>query len=232
MQIALQVRTTVSDTHMNQDAVWEFGQPLAKCSWKQAVIKDLVERPLALVLLLLALPLLAVLAVLVKLTSQGPILHRRRVVGQCGGTFDALKFRTMVVNADEVLARDPRLLAEFQINHKLENDPRITRLGKFLRKSSLDELPQLLNVVRGEMWLVGPRMISPEELDKYGRQAGKLVSVKPGLTGLWQVSGRQDVSYEKRVELDMQYIDTWTFVNDLRILVKTIGVVLSARGAH
>jgi lipopolysaccharide/colanic/teichoic acid biosynthesis glycosyltransferase len=217
---------------MNTDAVWEFRQPIPRCSWKQAVTKDLVERPLAATLFVLLLPLLALLALLVRITGQGPILHRRRVVGQYGGVFDALKFRTMIVNADEVLTRDPALKAAFAINHKLTDDPRVTRLGKWLRKSSLDELPQLLNVVRGDMWLIGPRMISPEELDKYGRQASKLVSIKPGITGLWQVSGRQDLSYQRRVELDMFYIDNWSFATDVRILLKTVWVVLSTRGAH
>jgi lipopolysaccharide/colanic/teichoic acid biosynthesis glycosyltransferase len=199
---------------------------------KQALIKDLVERPLAAVLFVIALPLLLLLAVLVKISSQGPMLHRRRVVGQYGTTFDALKFRTMVVDADERLTRDPALKAKFAVNHKLTNDPRVTPVGKWLRKWSLDELPQLLNVVRGEMWLIGPRMISPAELDKYGGQAGKLVSIKPGITGLWQVSGRQDLSYQRRVELDMFYIDNWSFAADVRILVKTVWVVLSTRGAH
>lgn len=217
---------------MNGDAVLEFGQTAPRCSWKQAAIKDWVERPLAAVLFILALPLLAALALLVRLTSAGPILHRRRVVGQYGTTFDALKFRTMVPNADAVLARDPQLRATFEINHKLERDPRVTSVGRWMRKSSLDELPQLLNVVRGDMWLVGPRMISPAELERYGRHQQKLMSVKPGLTGLWQVSGRQDVSYERRVELDMHYIDHWRFLTDVRILLKTVRVVVSMRGAH
>jgi lipopolysaccharide/colanic/teichoic acid biosynthesis glycosyltransferase len=217
---------------MNGDAVLEFGQPASRCSWRQAVIKDWGERPLAAVLFILALPLLAAVALLVWATSAGPILHRRRVVGQYGGTFDALKFRTMVADADAVLARDPQLRKTFEINHKLERDPRITPVGRWLRKSSLDELPQLLNVVRGDMWLIGPRMICPAELEKYGRHRQKLLSVKPGLTGLWQVSGRQDVSYERRVELDMQYIDNWSFFTDVRILLKTVRVVLSMRGAH
>lgn len=217
---------------MNGDAVLEFDRPAPRCSWRQAVIKDWGERPLAAALFILALPLLALVALLVWTTSPGPILHRRRVVGQSGGTFDALKFRTMVADADAVLARDPQLRKTFEINHKLEQDPRITPVGRWLRKSSLDELPQLLNVVRGDMWLIGPRMISPAELEKYGRHQRKLLSVKPGLTGLWQVSGRQDVSYERRVELDMQYIDNWSFFTDVRILLKTVRVVLSMRGAH
>jgi lipopolysaccharide/colanic/teichoic acid biosynthesis glycosyltransferase len=217
---------------MNGDAVLEFGQPAPRCSWRQAVIKDWGERPLAAVLFILALPLLAAVALLVRMTSAGPVLHRRRVVGQYGDTFDALKFRTMVADADAVLARDPQMRKTFEINHKLERDPRITPVGRWLRKSSLDELPQLLNVVRGDMWLIGPRMICPAELEKYGRHRQKLLSVKPGLTGLWQVSGRQNVSYDRRVELDMQYIDNWSFFTDVRILLKTVRVVLSMRGAH
>jgi lipopolysaccharide/colanic/teichoic acid biosynthesis glycosyltransferase len=217
---------------MHPEVVWGFGQPIPRCSWKRAAIKDLVGRPIAAVLLVLALPLLAVIALLVKLTSRGPVLHRRRVVSQYGGTFEALKFRTMVADADDVLSRDPALRAAFEINHKLEHDPRVTRIGKWLRKSSLDEIPQLLNVVRGEMWLVGPRMIAPEELDKYGSQASKLVSIKPGITGLWQVSGRQQLSYKQRIELDMFYIDNWRIAMDARILLKTVWVVCSMRGAH
>jgi lipopolysaccharide/colanic/teichoic acid biosynthesis glycosyltransferase len=217
---------------MNSDLVWDFSQPIPRCSWKQAALKDLVGRPLAALLLVIASPVLLVIAVLIKLTSRGPVLHRRRVVSQYGGTFEALKFRTMVPNADELLRRDPSLRAAFAVNHKLAHDPRITQVGKWLRKTSLDEIPQLLNVVRGEMWLVGPRMISPEELEKYGGYASKLVSVKPGLTGLWQVSGRQDVSYQRRVELDMFYIDNWSIAMDARILLKTVWVVLSMRGAH
>jgi lipopolysaccharide/colanic/teichoic acid biosynthesis glycosyltransferase len=195
-------------------------------------MKDLVGRPLAAVLLVLVSPLLLVLAAIVRLTSQGPILHRRRVVSQYGRTFDALKFRTMVADADDRLRRDPSLQAAFVVNHKLERDPRITAAGRWLRKTSLDELPQLLNVVRGDMWLVGPRMIAPAELEKYGGQASKLVSVKPGLTGLWQVSGRQDLSYQRRIELDMFYIDNWSIAMDVRILLKTMWVVVSMRGAH
>jgi lipopolysaccharide/colanic/teichoic acid biosynthesis glycosyltransferase len=233
MQIASQrEHLRFSAKTMNSDLVWAFSQPIPRCSWRQAAIKDLVERPLAGLLLVLALPVLVTLAVLVKTTSPGPILHRRRVVSQYGSTFEALKFRTMVPDADAVLRRDPGLRAAFEINHKLERDPRVTKIGKWLRKTSLDELPQLLNVVRGEMWLVGPRMIAPEELEKYGRSASQLVSVKPGITGLWQVSGRQDVSYQRRVELDMHYIDNWSLAMDLHILLKTVWVVASMRGAR
>jgi lipopolysaccharide/colanic/teichoic acid biosynthesis glycosyltransferase len=217
---------------MNSDLVWDFSQPIPRCSWKQAVVKDLIGRPLAALLLVAVSPLLIVLAALVKLTSRGPVFHRRRVVGQYGRTFEALKFRTMVPDADARLQRDPALRAAFGVNHKLTDDPRVTRVGKWIRKTSLDELPQLINVVCGDMWLVGPRMISPEELAKYGGHASKLVSVKPGITGLWQVSGRQDVSYQRRVELDMFYIDHWSIAMDAGIVLKTVWVVISMRGAH
>jgi lipopolysaccharide/colanic/teichoic acid biosynthesis glycosyltransferase len=217
---------------MHERALTLVSEPVMRCPWRQALVKDVVGRPLAAAALILGGPLLIGIAGLVLVTSGRPILHRRRVVGQGGTAFDALKFRTMVTDAAQILARDPALRSAFEAKHKLEDDPRITRVGRFLRKYSLDELPQFINIVRGEMWLVGPRMISPEELAKYGRQATKLVSVKPGITGLWQVSGRQQTTYERRVELDMQYIDSWSVATDVRILLRTFGVVLSGRGAH
>ena len=207
-------------------------EPIARCSWRQALIKDLVGRLLAAAALIAVSPIFVVVGTMLLVTTGRPIFHRRRVVGQGGGTFDALKFRTMVNDADQILARDARLRSVFEVRHKLEDDPRITPVGRFLRKYSVDELPQLINIVRGEMWLIGPRMIAPDEIPKYGRLASKLVSVKPGITGLWQVSGRQQTTYERRVELDMQYIDEWSVAADVRILLRTFGVVLSGRGAH
>jgi lipopolysaccharide/colanic/teichoic acid biosynthesis glycosyltransferase len=207
-----------------------FGVP--RCSQSRAVLKDLAGRPLALAGLVALSPLLLVLALLVRASGPGPVIYRRRVVGQYGQLFDAFKFRTMRADADAWLAQHPELLAQFAVNHKLAGDPRVTPVGRFLRKFSLDELPQLLNVVRGEMWLVGPRMIAPEELEKYGSRGSKLLSVKPGLTGLWQVSGRQATSYERRVELDMEYIDNWTVGKDLAILWRTVAVVLKGDGAY
>ena len=203
-----------------------------RCAPARVVVKDLFGRPLALAGLILLLPLLLVVAVLVRLSGPGPIVHRRRVMGQYGRTFDAFKFRTMVVDADLWLELNPELREQYLVSHKLRDDPRVTPVGRFLRKYSLDELPQLANVVRGDMWLVGPRMITPEELDKYDHHAGKLLSVKPGITGLWQVSGRQTTSYERRVELDMQYIDHWSIRTDLVILWRTIGVIFKATGAY
>jgi lipopolysaccharide/colanic/teichoic acid biosynthesis glycosyltransferase len=202
-----------------------------RCARARALVKDLIERPLALLGVVLLLPLFGLLALLVRASGPGPILHRRRVVGQYGREFDAFKFRTMVTDADARLAADQELQRRFQVNHKLEQDPRITGIGRILRRYSLDELPQLFNVVAGDMWLIGPRMITAPELERYGTHAPKLLSVKPGLTGLWQVSGRQKTTYDRRVELDMQYIDNWSVKADLAILARTVSVVLRAEGA-
>jgi exopolysaccharide biosynthesis polyprenyl glycosylphosphotransferase len=177
-------------------------------------------------------PFLAVIASLVKLSSPGPIIHKRLVMGLNGKQFHAYKFRTMVVNGNEVLDSYPDLKDELARNHKLKNDPRITRVGAFLRKFSLDELPQLFNVLRREMSLVGPRMISPEEVTMYKQFDMNLLTVLPGITGVWQVSGRSDVSYEERVRLDMYYIRNWSIWLDLQILFQTIPAVLKGHGAY
>src|SRR5262249_31950913 len=161
-------------------------------------IKRLLDLLLATSLLIALSPLLALVVLGVKLQDGGPIIYRRRVVGPYG-VFDAYKFRSMQVDADAVLATNSGMRAEFEKNFKLPVDPRVTRVGAVLRKFSLDELPQLLNVLRGQMSLVGPRMISPAELEKYGDAKALLLSVKPGLTGYWQVYGRQRVDYAERV---------------------------------
>jgi lipopolysaccharide/colanic/teichoic acid biosynthesis glycosyltransferase len=158
------------------------------------------------------------------------VLHRRRVVGQ-KRDFDAFKFRTMRVDADAWLEQHPELKAEFQRNFKLQSDPRVTRVGNWLRKASFDELPQLLNVVRGEMSLVGPRMITREELAKYQGFEERLKTVKPGITGLWQVSGRQTIGYETRVKMDMDYIERRSLWLDFKILLLTPLKVVKKEGA-
>jgi lipopolysaccharide/colanic/teichoic acid biosynthesis glycosyltransferase len=222
-----QIRTEMPSCAVQIDT---FAVP--RCARHRAFVKDLVGRPLALAGLIVLSPLFLVIALLVRLSGPGPIIYRRRVVGQYGKLFDAFKFRTMVVDADAWLERSEELQARFSVNHKLPDDPRVTAIGRVLRRYSLDELPQLVNVVRGEMWLVGPRMIAPEELEKYGPLGPKLMSVKPGLTGLWQVSGRQTTSYAERVRLDMEYIDNWSVATDVRILLRTLGVVIRATGAY
>ncbi len=180
--------------------------------------------------LVAAIPLFAAIALAIKLDSPGPILYRRRVLGRGGKPFDAYKFRTMHVNGDELLTAEQ--WANLQRYQKLKDDPRVTRVGRFLRKYSLDELPQLLNVLRGQMSLIGPRMITLAEKERYGKWDMNLLTVKPGLSGLWQVSGRSDVSYEERVRLDMHYIRNYTIWLDLQLIFRTIAAVIRGKGAY
>jgi len=186
----------------------------------------------ALVGVTLLSPLFALVSFLIRRDSPGPAIYRRRVVGLHGHEFDAYKFRTMIPNAEAYLEAHPELKEEWDRNGKIENDPRITRVGNFLRRYSLDELPQLFNVLKGQMSLVGPRMLTPAELNHFGRWQHNLLTVKPGLTGLWQVSGRSDLSYADRVQLDMQYIRNYTVWSDLKVLFGTIQAVLQGRGAY
>ena len=199
----------------------------------EMLMKTAMDYLLTLSAAIILIPVFAVISLLIKLDSPGPIFYRRRVLGVSGREFDALKFRTMVVNGDEVLARYPELLAKLRANHKLTDDPRVTRVGRWLRRTSLDELPQLINVLLGQMSLVGPRMISPKEYAEYGRMQLNLLTVKPGITGLWQVSGRSDLTYAERVQLDMHYIRNYSFWLDVQILFfQTLPAVFRGRGAY
>ena len=182
-------------------------------------------------LLCLLSPMFLVVALLIWISDGRPVLYPRRVVGS-RGEFDAYKFRTMLRNADAILAADPELRDAFTRDFKLKSDPRVTQLGTWLRKYSVDELPQLVNVLRGQMSLVGPRMITKEELSKYGQYQEVLITVKPGLTGYWQVRGRQDVSYRERVRMDVQYITHWSLGLDLKILFETPLRVIRGEGAY
>jgi exopolysaccharide biosynthesis polyprenyl glycosylphosphotransferase len=182
--------------------------------------------------LILISPLLLLIGIAIKLDSPGPIIHRREVMGMNGSKFLAYKFRSMHINGDQILEAHPKLKRELEHNHKIKNDPRITRIGHFLRKSSLDELPQLFNVLKREMSLVGPRMISPPEVQKYDQWDINLLTVRPGITGPWQVSGRSDISYEERVQIDMYYVRNWSIWLDLQILIQTVPAVLKSRGAY
>ncbi len=198
----------------------------------EVALKTLLDYAIALPGLILLSPLLAGLALAVKLDSPGPALYRRRVMGKGRRPFDALKFRTMRVDGDEILAARPELQAELADNHKLKDDPRVTRVGAVLRRWSLDELPQLFNVLAQQMSLVGPRMISPAELEEYGKWDMNLLTVWPGITGLWQISGRSDVGYGERVQLDMHYIRNYTIWLDVQILIRTLPAVLRGKGAY
>ncbi len=209
-----------------------IGVNRVRLSRTDLVMKTLLDYGMTLASLLVVAPMFVLIAILIRLDSPGPIFYRRRVMGLNGGQFDALKFRTMHVNGDQILAANPALLDRLATTHKIKGDPRITRVGMFLRKYSLDELPQLINVLKRDMSLVGPRMISPPELRHYGQWAMNLLTVRPGLTGQWQVSGRSDVTYEERVRLDMFYIRNYSLWLDLQLMLRTLPVVLSGRGAY
>ena len=198
------------------------------------VVKSLFDRAAALVLLLLLAPVMLAIAAVVR-ADKGSVLYGHRRVGENGRHFHCLKFRSMVTNGDEVLedllARDPAAREEWQATQKLRDDPRVTPIGRVLRKTSLDELPQLLNVLRGEMSLVGPRPIVDAEIDRYGQDISFYYDTRPGITGLWQVSGRSNMSYEGRVRLDVWYARNWSLWHDFRILLRTIPAVLAKHGA-
>lgn len=183
-------------------------------------------------LLLLLSPILIAIGIAVRLTSPGPVFHRRRVLGERGKRFDALKFRTMYVDGDRILEQRPDLATHLHQNGKLFDDPRVTPVGRFLRRWSLDEFPQLINVLRGQMSLVGPRMITEAELSKFGHWQDNLITVKPGITGLWQVSGRSNLGYDDRVRLDMYYIRSYSIWRDIEILFRTIPAVFHGTGAY
>ena len=186
--------------------------------------------------LLFLFPLLLLIALMVKLADRGPVIYMHRRIGRNGRSFSCLKFRTMVPDADTVLERylsaDRQAAAEWRACRKLKDDPRVTPLGLVLRKTSLDELPQLFNILVGDMSVVGPRPVVSAELANYGASVEHYLSARPGLTGLWQVSGRNDIYYVSRVTLDRRYVEQWSFGRDLAIILRTVIVVLSSRGCY
>jgi exopolysaccharide production protein ExoY len=191
--------------------------------------KRVVDLVVAATLTVLLSPVLLLTALAVKLCMGGPVIYRHRRIGFAGRSFDCLKFRTMVANGDEVLQRylaaHPAAAEEWRRSRKLTNDPRVTRFGLFLRKTSIDELPQLLNILMGDMSCVGPRPIVSEELERYGVHAHEYLRARPGVTGSWQVSGRSRVSYGDRVMLDAEYVRKWSIGWDLVILARTVPAV-------
>jgi exopolysaccharide production protein ExoY len=190
----------------------------------------------ALTAILLLLPMFCLIALAIKLWDRGPVFYRHRRIGLRGAAFDCLKFRSMVMNGDEVLARhlaaNSAAAREWEETRKLRHDPRITPLGVSMRKTSIDELPQLVNILKGEMSFVGPRPIVTAEVPKYGDAIDHYLSARPGLTGPWQISGRNDVGYTTRVELDRIYVEDWSFWGDVSIIVKTARVVVTSRGCY
>lgn len=191
---------------------------------------------ICLIAIFVLLPILVLVSVLIFLTNPGPIIFAHSRIGRGGASFPCLKFRSMVTDADArlaaILANDPVSLREWETDHKLRNDPRITPIGKFLRKSSIDELPQLFNVLRGEMSIVGPRPIVRGEVPRYGRYYADYCKLRPGITGLWQISGRNDVSYRRRVAFDVMYSRSCSLTLYVKIVIMTIPSVLLARGSY
>lgn len=208
-------------------------QNLAK--WSSRALKRAFDIVGSLSIIIVLSPVLLYISQKVK-KDGGSAIYGHERVGKGGKPFKCLKFRSMVVNSKEVLERllenDPKAKAEWDATFKLKDDPRITKIGQFLRRTSLDELPQLFNVLKGEMSLVGPRPIITAELERYNDEVDYYLLIKPGMTGLWQVSGRSDVDYDTRVYLDAWYVKNWSMWNDIAILFKTIGVVLKKDGAY
>jgi exopolysaccharide production protein ExoY len=223
------------DPHAWAAPAGRYARRLITRSTLEVMTKRTVDIVGACVLGLIFAPLMLAI-VFVTRREGGPAIYKHRRVGENGRMFSCLKFRTMVPDADQVLRdlleRDPALKAEWVRDHKLRNDPRVTRLGRFLRRTSLDELPQLWNVLRGEMSLVGPRPVVREELLRYGRNIWAYLAVRPGITGLWQVKGRNDTDYRRRVALDTYYVLNQNLGLDLYILLKTTSVVVGGSGAY
>jgi lipopolysaccharide/colanic/teichoic acid biosynthesis glycosyltransferase len=195
--------------------------------------KRLFDVVFSLLVLIFFSPVYLLLAVLIAVSSPGPIFYVQQRVGKNFQPFKCIKFRTMVNNADamldEMIANSPQMRQEFEQDFKLKKDPRITWIGNFLRHTSLDEFPQFWNVLMGDMSVVGPRPLVPEELYKYGNRIDKVLTIRPGITGLWQVSGRNDIPYPQRVQIDVYYAKNHNWLMDLSIAIKTIGVVIFPR---
>lgn len=210
--------------------------PLAGLTLLDASLKRAFDIVFATTFLLVALPALIILAIALQIDSPGPLFFIQKRIGLSGRSFACIKFRTMHVNAGEllsqILATSPAARREWEADHKLRDDPRVSRLGRLVRKLSLDELPQLYNILVGEMSVVGPRPIVEAEIVKYGIHFSDYSALKPGLTGLWQVSGRNDVSYAERVQLDCEYRRRASFLFDMQIVTKTIPAVLLANGSY
>lgn len=195
-------------------------------------IKRVIDVILASVALILLSPLFAIIAIAIKIDSKGPVFFVHKRIGKNGKIIKLYKFRSMVINAEELIKSfTPEQMREYKENYKLTNDPRITKVGKFLRKTSLDELPQLINIINGDLSIIGPRPVVADELEKYGVNKDKFLSVTPGLTGYWAANGRSNTTYEQRMEMELYYIDNLSLKMDIKVFFKTILSVLKKEGA-
>lgn len=196
-------------------------------------IKRVIDVILASVALILLSPLFAIIAIAIKIDSKGPVFFAHKRIGKNGKIIKLYKFRSMVINAEELIKSfTPEQMREYKENYKLTNDPRITKVGKFLRKTSLDELPQLINIINGDLSIIGPRPVVADELEKYGVNKDKFLSVNPGLTGYWAANGRSNTTYEQRMEMELYYIDNLSLKMDIKVFFKTILSVLKKEGAR
>lgn len=196
-------------------------------------IKRIIDFSLSLIGLIILSPVFLIIAILIKKESNGPVFFKHKRIGKNGKEIYLYKFRSMVPNAEELIKNfTPEQMKEFKENFKLENDPRVTRIGKILRKTSLDELPQLINILKGDLSIIGPRPVVKDELEKYGANKEKFLSVTPGLTGYWAANGRSDITYEQRMTMELYYVDNRSFKLDMKIFIKTIISVLRKEGAY
>lgn len=196
------------------------------------VVKRGMDVILSLIGLIVLLPVFAIIALSIKIESKGPVFFKHNRIGKNGKIIRIYKFRSMVENAEDLIKKfTPEQMKEYKENYKLTDDPRITKIGKFLRKTSLDELPQLINIIKGELSIIGPRPVIQEELEKYGADAEKFLSVTPGLTGYWAANGRSDTTYEERMEMELYYVDNLSLKLDIQVFFKTILSVLKREGA-
>ena len=195
-------------------------------------IKRVIDVILASVALILLSPLFVIIAIAIKIDSKGPVFFAHKRIGKNGKIIKLYKFRSMVINAEELIKSfTPEQMKEYKENYKLTNDPRITKVGKFLRKTSLDELPQLINIINGDLSIIGPRPVIADELEKYGTNKDKFLSVTPGLTGYWAANGRSNTTYEQRMEMELYYIDNLSLKMDIKVFFKTILSVVKKEGA-
>ncbi len=231
-----------NDERNSDTSVRDFGGILGYSSThnltktRALTLKRAVDLTLLLVSSPLTIPLTLIVSLLIKVTSPGPIFYGHTRVGKNGRQFKCWKFRSMVIDADKqlakILAENPEMRAQWEKDQKFENDPRVTKIGKILRKTSIDEIPQFFNILTGEMSFIGPRPVTRPELEKYGKKTDFILSVTPGLSGMWQISGRSDTGYEERINLDSYYIQNWSVWLDIWIIIKTVYVVLKGKGAY
>lgn len=227
---------------MNEEQLtYPRGTPISLAISAESIRHNFTKRTFdilfSLAVFVFTFPLFLLIGFLIAVTSRGQIIYGHKRMGRGGTSFYCYKFRTMYKDADirlkELLKTDPEIKAEWESSFKLKNDPRITPLGKFLRKTSLDEFPQFWNVIKGDLSVVGPRPVVEDEMVKYfNKRAAIVLSIRPGLTGLWQVSGRSNVSYEERIRLDEEYVNSQSFWLDLKLIAKTLPAILTSRGAY